>query len=234
MRSPFFLFALLVAVGCSSAPPPTAPAAPVAVDRADMRAHFARATAARDALLDGDVEAMKQHARWLADHGDDPGAKVRGPVHFDRMKGAAQAVDEAHTLGTAARALAELAGACGACHQAADARFEAPKPLLPPMKDELQAHMARHRWAVEQMWAGLVTPSEAAWARGAQSLSEAPLHAVDFALEGLDAKLVPRAATLHGLAAAAAAAPAAERGDHFARIIATCGGCHRHRPRPDR
>ncbi|MCB9537897.1 MAG: hypothetical protein H6704_16715 [Myxococcales bacterium] len=232
MRSPLTLLVLLVAAGCSSAPPSPTPAAPAAVDRADMRAHFARATAARDALLDGDVEAMKQHARWLADHGEDEAAKVRGPVHFERMKTAAQAVAEAHTLGTASRALADLATACGACHQGADARFEAPKPLLPPMKDELQAHMARHRWAVDQMWAGLVTPSEAAWARGAQSLAEAPLHAVDFALEGLDAKLVPRATTLHGLAADAAAAPAAERGAHFARIIATCGGCHRYRPAP--
>ncbi len=228
------LLTLAAALGCSSAPPAPAPAAPAAVDRADMRAHFARATAARDALLAGDVEAAKQHARWLADHGADEGAEVRGPVHFERMKAAAQAVAAAHTLGAASTALADLASACGACHQGADARFEAPQPLLPPMDDALRAHMARHAWAVEQMWAGLVTPSEAAWARGAQSLAEAPLHAIDFALEGVDAKLVPRATTLHGLAASAAAAPAAERGAHFARIIATCGGCHRYRETPSR
>lgn len=48
--------------------------------------------------------------------------------------------------------------------------------LSPADEIDTVPHMLRHYWAVEQMWIGIVNPSEESWNKGAEALEVVPLE----------------------------------------------------------
>lgn len=188
-----------------------------------MREHFEKGLALERALIDGDLEAARGPARWLESWTVGDEVSLEGRAHVTAIKAAAKDVVEATEVRAAAMALGEMARHCGACHQ------DAGVGIAFTEDDQIEgestwAHMARHEWAADRLWEGLVGPSDAAWERGATELAEAPLHGPS---EDVSAEVQALANRVHGIGASAASQrDPQERAGHFGELLTTCAECH--------
>ncbi len=182
--------------------------------RAQQWAHHGAATAARDAILGGELSAAREPLRYLSHHDLAsiwPRAFQSHVPRTQLMARVALRACEAGNVAEAARALAPLAAACGGCHasvtnQRADQRLD------------LGASTMRetHAAAPVALWLSLATPSEPAFLAASDAL--------------LALKSAAEPAQLLNLSAAAAQARKAktwiERADATGAIYATCLDCH--------
>lgn len=194
-----------------------------------MYAHFSQVGEIRDAVVAGNVDATRRPARWLATHqvGDEfpmPGAAAG----LEQMRAEGRAILDQNGLAGVARSVGRLGASCGGCHTAVQAgpHFKVPEiPKMPAAGAAPDTHMNRHVWASEQLWEGLIGPSEGSWIVGAAAL-EGP--ALDFgpegssprqavALEARVAKLAKSARDAHTLA---------ERATVYGQLLETCAECH--------
>lgn len=144
-----------------------------------MGEHFEEASAIQSAIMRGDLDAVREPAKSLAERGavEEMPAGWGPPVEDIRV--AARFVGEARTFSAAAQATASLIRTCGKCHETTGA-----KPRIPqlgaigiPPTDRIGAvpDMLRHKWAADQMWMALVEPSEEVWNKGVEVLAGTPL-----------------------------------------------------------
>jgi hypothetical protein len=210
-------------------PPTAAPGeAAEATIRASMQGHEKHGDAMRDAMVRGDLDGAKAEAKLRAE------LRLAGPTSglfrhlLDAMKDAAARASGANDLKDAGRDVGIVAKTCGDCHHV----FGRPgmivgQPAAPA--SGVRASMQRHQWAAEQMWEGLVVPSDDAWNAGALALADAPL-APEALTPGKSP--VPRlgelAQTVHDLGRQAAAVERVDvRADLYGQIQATCADCHK-------
>lgn len=235
--APLILMAATVGFGpCATEKPPqpmpdtvrTAPAQPSAAAlphrkqqtltvTARMKEHFAQGDTLRRALIAGNLPAAKSAANWLASDEWTPNLRAAWKPHLAAIQSTAKVVNEADGSRAAALAFGDLANACASCHTAVGGPKLAPDADFP--KDSASA-MSRHAWAVDRMWWGLFTPSDAAWLSGAEALSGAPLVASD--VPDVDAM----AQSTYAIAQRARSVDKALRGRAFGELLATCGSCH--------
>jgi cytochrome c553 len=193
-----------------------------------MQGHDKHGDALRDAMVRGDLDWVKGEARLLAE------LRVVGPTsglfrhQLDAMKDAAARVSGANELKDASLDVGVVAKTCGDCHHV----FGRPgmivgQPAAPAAG--VRAAMQRHQWTAEQLWEGLVIPSDDAWNAGALVMEEAPLDP-----EALTPSKspVPRvgelALTVHDLGRNAAASNRVDlRADVYSQMLATCADCHK-------
>lgn len=71
------------------------------------------------ALADGDLEAAKTSAKWLAEHESDVSVQSDWLPHLYRMRTEAEAVQTAPDLATARAAAERISAQCQECHIAA-------------------------------------------------------------------------------------------------------------------
>jgi mono/diheme cytochrome c family protein len=139
-----------------------------------MRDHFSHAVKMRDAVIAGDLPALRKDAQWMAEHEISKTLPETWRPHVTRLHDAAKKALDAQDITAAGAAVAETAAACGACH----AKLGGPKLALgtPPAEGSGAAlHMARHQWAAARMWDALATPSEEAWLKASEVMADAPL-----------------------------------------------------------
>jgi hypothetical protein len=198
-----------------------------------MEGHFEAASLIKQAVIDGDLEATRAHARDLASHREPQG--VRGPPSTLRqMRSTASHIGEAADISEAATLLGELAAACGNCHRASDAQpgfpidaSELATSDAPPPALDAVAHMLRHQWAADRMWEGLITPSEQYWMWGAGALQEAALHRTDLTEEPSDVNVTRLAIRVHEIGLEATrASPLEERASLYGELLQSCAACH--------
>jgi hypothetical protein len=198
--------------------------------RAHMEATFWMAIIARDALIDGDLEATRSVAHELAEH-DYGNAFPPSWKHWvgDMQKQAralAIAADEAE----AGQAVGALAVACGNCHRDQKGGFRLPDAEAMPWQDPpetITARMDRHAVGIEQMWFGLIAPSDDVWRAGTVTLTRAPLEAPEDGDEPVDGRLHAKFEHLRDLAKQARLAPTDEERAHiYGEAITTCAHCH--------
>ena len=206
----------------SAAPPPASP--PTVTDpqlHSRMQKHFLDAAAVKDAVIDGDLEAIRAKARWVVEH-EDPGLyETSWRPHVVRLVETADSVREAPDVPAAAVRTAQLAANCGRCHLAVRA-----EPALPDAPPPGEAIMARHQWAADRMWQGIVGPDEDAWRDGTSSFAMAPGCGVD-PDEPLSDYMSVLCEQLHGLARRAAGADDVDaRAVVYGDFLTTCAGCH--------
>ncbi|UCD23871.1 MAG: hypothetical protein JSW51_12690 [Gemmatimonadota bacterium] len=184
-----------------------------------MEQHFEEVDAVKDAIIAGDLTAVKQPAAWLAEH--EAAADLPGewePFVAD-MKAAAKTAEDATEISVAAVATAEMALSCGACH-AAVGQGTAFAFMAQPEETGVTGHMLRHSWALDQLWRGLVGPSDELWQQGAQGLDEAPIQGGSEETRALGMRI-------HDLGAQATeAADPAARAVIYGELLSTCAGCH--------
>lgn len=200
-------------------------------DRAQhMRESFWMAVDARDALIDGDLELAKKHAAELAerDYGDHFPADWRHWVKD--MQRHAGDITVAGTVREAAGSLGKLGLACANCHWQARQGPEQPRDPPLPWEDppeDVGSRMFRHEVGADQMWMGLVDPSETAWRNGTVTLTRAPLVPPQQDGEAVDAETHGEVEKIRDVAKRARAARShGDRAEIYADLIATCARCH--------
>jgi hypothetical protein len=196
--------------------------------RALMSEHFGFAAWARDATSIGDVTAAREALLNLANHTYDgivPGAwlpRVRA------MQDQARGVAGATRLDQLANGVAQLGRACGECHAATGGgpAVSEPRREPPPTEpDSFPDRMFRHRNAIEQLWLGLIAPSDAVWQEGALQLarSTSELHMQGAVPEDIDQAL--RELNWLGVQATLAREPF-DRAESYGHVLGACAECH--------
>ncbi len=211
---------LLLACARPGPPTPPLPHTPGALHAVGVSDAADRA---RDALVAGDRAGARRQLAWLARHAPAPGT-VPAPLAPSAAVVQAQAARgaEARELGTIASALSQVALGCGGCHRAAGVGPIFAVERLAPGSDAV-SHMARHRWASDSLWEGLVAPDEELWLSGAMAFLEEPLHPE--ALPDVEARAwttVLHAVGSYGLEVSDPQGRAALYGE----VLHTCAICH--------
>ncbi len=192
-----------------------------------MKDHFTQANAVRDAVIDGDLQKMHAPATWLAEHKLSDILPEEWKPHIADMQNAGQLALDAADVEAAATAVADMARACGGCHEKLSGpTFTGESPA--GEESSVVADMKRHRWAADRMWEGLVGPSDTAWRAGVDALVDAPLHAEAMA----DDKTLPKevfdlAQQAHNIGEKGGTTTDAEaRAVLYAEYVSACSGCH--------
>jgi cytochrome c553 len=191
-----------------------------------MERHDAEATTMRLAVIDGDLGRLRKAAAELAARLPIAGVGDRLDAHQATLKSIAGRLSAATTLEVAATGAGELAVACGSCH--ADVGILPPPASDPPNGEAWESAMARHSWAADEMWTGLVWKSDARFRQAVEVWNATPLaqpHTAD------DKRFTPEVLALedrvHDLAEQAAAKmEPSRRAELYGEMLATCSACH--------
>ena len=125
--------------------------------------------------------------------------------------------------------MSNLAVSCGRCHEATGKAPVFSEDAVPADREGLGWHMARHRWAADRMWEGLITPSDLAWQLGIAELAEEPIasHEATTAGKEMTTEAADMGKWLHDMGKFGGHMPDAEaRARFYGDFIATCAGCH--------
>ncbi len=212
----------LLALACSPGPPGVSPV------QAHMYAHLDRASEVHDALVRGNLERAREGAEWLGNHQDTRKLPEGSDQLGALMAQYAVEIQTAPDLPEAAVAAAQMGRTCGDCHRQYEVTPRFLVGTAPPTGESSDAQMARHVWAAERMWEGLLGPQDFAWVSGAHSLREGWLNAGELVTDPKDAqeirKLVQQVYSLGSRAETAHSSEA--RAELYGEFLTTCINCH--------
>jgi cytochrome c553 len=185
--------------------------------QAEMRGHYAQLFAIHDAVVQGDLAALRAPATELA-YLSIPVGSPRSMASFGAAirENARRAADET-TLLAAARATTSIIRACAECHRASGASISASAIARRPAG--VPERMTDHVRAADDLLLGLLIASDERWNTGADHLASA----ADRAAEGTAALQ----STLRYLSdrARRTDTPAA-RASTYVQLLTTCADCH--------
>jgi hypothetical protein len=192
----------------------------------EMGRHDAEAIRMRTAVIDGDLAKLRQAAAELASRLPIPGVGDRHDGHQAQLKSVSSRLAGITTLELAGTSVGELAVACGSCHSKVG--ILPPPPSEMPNGEEWESAMARHAWAADEMWTGLVWKSDARFRHAVEvwnATSLAQPHTAE------DKRFTPEVLALedrvHNLAEAAASkTEPSRRAALYGEMLATCSACH--------
>lgn len=226
MTPHWMLCVFAVACGNAAADPPPTPSQRFEHDmvvRFHMHENFGMLRAIEKLLVRGKLDDVRALAAAMAEAPDEPGlgelAKDAAVVR-ERTASLARAED----ADQASHRLAQLAGACATCHVDAGVGPEFRSPgRIPPDQPTVEARMARHLWATDRLWEGIVGGADDAWHDGLDVLAATPLRE-------LPEQRMPFARRLQSIADRARlqrkTETAEDRVRNYGDILATCAGCH--------
>lgn len=221
---------VLCTVGCTQmpadSPPPGTDALAEAQVESHMLDHFADATLAQTALINGDIHSLRKHARSLASHTPVANLPVGGApfvARFQELAGKAATASDRQQIATA---LAGMAGQCGACHSHFNVMTGIPVQTEMPDTSGA-AGMAGHIWAADRLWEGLIAPSDEAWMQGAITLRHAPLT-LPAKIADVDPEMIaPLRGQIRDIGQAAQRTfDRDEQVSLYGRLLPLCAACH--------
>ncbi|MDP1830156.1 MAG: hypothetical protein Q8L48_43230 [Archangium sp.] len=216
----------LTAGPVSEAVPLPAPAVTPTVP-AHMSEHFLKSAELKKAVIDGKLGDFKASAVWMAEHELAAEYPENWKGGVDAMKDSARLGRDAATLEAAAASLGATGAACAACHEKLGGPKVTPVGEPPAEGSGNPPHMLRHQWAMDLMWLGLVTPSDEAWVKGAEVMSDAPLTPGTISPTQTVTRAVAKLADeTHAAAAAARNVEKSARGKVYGELLLSCTGCH--------
>lgn len=194
---------------------------------AEMRHHYEQVTSVYEAVVRGDLPAVRTPATELSAIATPVDAGPEVVKVLDAVREAARRVMVAGTLQEAAAPTAAMLAQCGACHRAS-AVYPTPSPLRTPDVGGIVGHMLDHQLAMDSLLQGLVIPSDARWAEGAKQLAAAPMARADLPPDhGLTPEVRQAEIDVHAFAdRAATASDSGTRAEVFADLMLTCARCH--------
>jgi cytochrome c553 len=197
--------------------------------RMHMHENFDLLRAIERLLIRGKLEDATRFATAISDVPDAP-AHGSYAAQAVLVRDRAAAVARATTVDQACKLEAKVAAACGGCHVEAGvvAEFRA-YPPAPPDVQTLDGRMARHRWAADRLWEGVVGAADEPWNAGLDVLASAPFDWGDRAKER-----ATLAGDLQRLADAARKRKVGDsldnRATSYGEMLATCAACHTLKP----
>lgn len=224
---------LLVVSGCESAsarePPPGPRFEHDMIVRMHMHESFDLLRAIEKLLVRGNLDQARSFAQAIARAPDEPGLGA-WTKQTAAVRDQAARLAQATTVEAGCEREAKLAAACAGCHLASGVVPEfRPPGREPPDAPTIEARMARHLWATDRLWEGIVGDADDSWLEGLDVLAQAPLDSPQITGDRL-----VFAQRLQQLADGARRTHASDALDDRARaygqILATCAGCHAIRP----
>jgi cytochrome c553 len=193
---------------------------------AQMERHDAEATTMRTALIDGNLQGVRTAAAELGARLPIAGMADRLAARQAELKSIAGRLAAAASIDVAAQTVGELSVSCGSCH--ADVGIAPPPPSDPPNGEAWESEMARHSWAADEMWTGLVWQNDARFRQAVEVWNATPLaqpHTAD------DKRFTPEVLALedrvHDLAEQASSKiDPTRRAELYGQMLATCSACH--------
>ena len=189
--------------------------------RFHMHENFDLVRAVEKLLVRGKLDEAQNLASGIARAPDEPGLAPFAPQAIE-VRARASVVAKASSIAEALRAEAKLAAACASCHADAGVSPEfrsAAQP--PPDKPTVDARMARHLWATDRLWEGLVGDADDSWRAGLDVLAATPLP-----WKTLDKDRAPLGKQLQRLADDARKTAHDDRARAYGEILVTCAACH--------
>ena len=231
--SPLFLLVVASVVAALSAAARAASARdvqaiqPNAERAAHMQVHFSEVMTVHEAVIRGDLAAVRAPATWVAEHDAPSSLPATSAPFVAEMRRAARRTAQASTVLEAALGTADMLKTCGDCHRGLGTRPAVGQTIAPELGG-LVGHMLAHQRAADQMLQGLVEPSATAWRAGADGFSAAPLRSERLPDDaGLTRELVASERRIHELAAQAAKVDdSSARAVFYGQIVARCADCH--------
>jgi hypothetical protein len=216
---PLLLAACAAASAAPGDDPDDLPSRPADAVRIRMQDHFDELRAIERRLLRGDLDGARDASVAIAFDRVDRDLPAWGP-YVIRMQAAASALARASTIEAACHAETRLALECAGCHAASGAMPTFAVAPLPADDGTTSARMARHLWAADRLWEGLVGLSDEAWRTGAELIATAPPPGLT----------PPRRRDAMALRTAArrarAATTPARRARAYGALLVACVGCH--------
>jgi cytochrome c553 len=202
--------------------------APPAGQAAHMQDHFTKVADVQQAIVRGDLEDVREPARWLAEHQPSDGLPSPNKPLFAEMQKAARQAVAATTLADAGAATGRMVATCGSCHASVGLRPEMAMPTPPDPGKDTEHHMLQHQYAVDLLYRGLVAASDQTWKEGAAALEGSPLTRRNLPMDpALTNDVVAFEAKVHQLADKAADTKDTNgRAAIYGELIAGCGSCH--------
>lgn len=197
-----------------------------AMVRLHMQRHFDDLHQIERLLVAGKLDDAKSLAFLLTKPASDPGMAPWAAESADVVE-AARALAAAPGIDEACRREARVAAACAECHFRTQKVPIFPVPSPAPAEGPLPAaRMARHQWAVDRLWEGIVAGADHPWHEGLDVLASTPLPFTPIT----DAPAL--AAHLQELARSAlakqkeGAETLEDRARVYGEILVTCAACH--------
>jgi cytochrome c553 len=195
------------------------------VVRYHMHENFGLLRAIEKLLVRGKLDEAKAFARAIAEAPDEPGFSPFGK-RATEVRERAAALAAAPTVDEGCRREAQLAAACASCHVEAGVipEFDDP-PHLPADDATVPGRMARHLWATDRLWEGVVGDSDQSWRAGLDVLAATPppWTKADHDREAF-ARQLQRLATQ--ARRTQATGHLGDKSRDYGDILATCAGCH--------
>lgn len=193
------------------------------VDRV-MQAHFKDALLIREAVIAGKPERAGEPATVFVKLESFDSLPKGWRPFVERMKQAAQRIQDGTSPAQSAAATADLGVSCGLCHKQHGGPAASKEPP-PEAGTTVASRMRRHVWATERLWEGLSVPSDEAWKAGVKELGRDP-----FPKEVLKEGGVHARSAASDLGKLLATAPnkktVEERAGLYAELLVACGTCH--------
>jgi hypothetical protein len=193
--------------------------------RFHMHENFDLLRAIEKLLVRGKLDEAKALASSIANAPEEPGLEP-WTTESALVRQRAEMVAVAPSVDEALRREARLAEACAGCHLNAGVvpEFKG-APAIPPDKPTIEARMARHLWASDRLWEGLIGDADESWRAGLDVLAATPLP---FSQVGGDRATLAR--ELQRKADEARTSNAtdklADRARAYGEILVTCAACH--------
>lgn len=195
------------------------------VVRFHMHESFDLLRAIEKLLIRGQLEEVRSFARAISNAPEEPGLGAWSR-HAALVRDRAAALATAHGVDEACRRAAQLADACAGCHVESGASPEFRSPgRIPPDQPTIEARMARHLWATDRLWEGIVGGADDAWRAGLDVLATTPLQASELSREqSAFGRKLQRLADQARLRQGTEIAQ--DRARSYGEILMTCAGCH--------
>lgn len=192
--------------------------------RFHMHENYGVVRAIERLLLRGRLDDVKPLAAAIGEAPDEPGMSAYATQSAEIRRRALE-LSQAKTVNDGLRLEAQLVLACASCHKEAGVVPDLEKaPALPPDRDTIEARMARHAWAADRLWVGIVADSPEAWARGLDLLASGA-HTWP-ALTKAQAPFAQRMQRTAETARRAKSTTIATRATTYGELLATCASCH--------
>lgn len=201
--------------------------------RFHMHENFDLLRAIEKLLIRGQLDEARAFARAIANAPNEPGLGTWSQ-HAALVRNRAATLATARSVDEACRRAAQLADACAGCHVDSGASPEFRSPGRPPPDHPtIEARMARHLWATDRLWEGIVGSADDAWRAGLDVLSTTPLQAPELskeqsAFERKLQRLADQARVRQGTETPQ------DRARSYGEILVTCSGCHAAAPAASR
>lgn len=175
-------------------------------------------------LIAGKLEDAKVLAHFLSR----PSARIADSAEAREITLAAGMLINARTTEEALRHELRVATACATCHQRVQKLpvFALPSKA-PPDDPNVSAQMARHRWAADRLWEGLIGASDTHWRAGLYVIATSSLPRSKDISASLATKLQ---ATAREALEAREPLSLDARANAYGDLLITCAGCHAQRP----